>query len=389
MNNQSLPENNNPQLKDLPSHYNWRPEELNNATPQQWAQIMNITDEDRRIMAELFPEDWKQPGEQLLDNIEELLNTDLTQFTETLYGRRDDDMCLIYPGTHTTFYGAPGSGKTMIAKYVISQAINDGYRCLHIDTDGNFNAITVQNTHELGANRELMTENYSHTQPANWLELELILELATKKPYDLIVIDSVASLQAYLGSDGDNATDYVANVYGRIIKPLLDTGAAVISIDHQSKSEHAKGAAGTVQKTAKADLAFKIIAHGAGLAPKRDGEVYMFLDKDRLGTVKAASIILESGELEAAKFKISASGLNTARLQAPDGSYTPPNQAMKPNSAEAILNALESPMTRAQITKATGLSASTVGSAITRLLQLNQITENNKKLRRVDLTEPF
>lgn len=389
MNNNSVPENPNARLADLPSHYNWRPEELNGASQEQWAQIMDITDEDRQIMADLFPEDWKQPGEHLLDNIEELLNTDLTQFTETVYGRRDDDMCLIYPGTHTTFYGAPGSGKTMIAKYVIAQAINDGYRCLHIDTDGNFNAITVQNTHELGANRALMQANYSHTQPANWLELETILQLAAVKPYELIVIDSVASLQAYMGSDGDNATDYVANVYGRIIKPLLDTGATVISIDHQSKSEHAKGAAGTVQKTAKADLAFKIIAHGAGLAPHRDGEVFMFLDKDRLGTVKAASIILESGELEAAKFKISASGLSTARLQAPDGSYTPTTPTVKGDSANLILDALESPMTRAQIAKATSLSPSTVGSAITRLKQLNQITENNKQLRRVDLTEPF
>lgn len=302
-------------LSDLPDHPEWQRIQAEKLDP-----ALYMTPEDIAVLRQLYPEDYPTPS--IFEDVTKLLETDITDFTATVHGIRTDGFALMYQGAHVTIYGEPGSGKTMLAKYITAEAISAGHRCLHIDIDGNFGAVLAQDIKAFGTKPADIIELFSLAQPDTAQALHEVIRFAVANPYTIAVIDSVASLQAYTAADGDNATDYVQKVYMAIVKPLLDVGTTVITIDHTAKGDHIKGAAGTIQKRAKADLAFHVIPGAQSFARGRDGIVRLYLDKDRYSSVKAASSEHDGRDL-AAIFKIPAAGLHEAKLQLPDGAVTP------------------------------------------------------------------
>lgn len=359
--------NDNPRLSDLPDHPNHAENLANPLNPAFY-----MTPEDLAILKQEFPD-------PIHANTAELLDVDLDNYTQTVYGVRDDGAALIYPGSHATIYGEPGSGKTLFAKYISAETINAGKRVLHVDVDGNFAAVIVQDVHAFGTARDAMINNYRLGQPETLQQLNTLIDDAKLNPFDLVILDSVASLQAFTGTDGDKATEYVQRVYQQFIAPLMAVGSTVISIDHTGKDEHAKGAAGSVQKTAKADVALRVVAKGAGLQRGRDGHVTIVLDKDRYSTVKASSVETMSGAIHAATFTIPASGMLDAKLKAPDGALTPePTTRSKPSQDEA-LQALENagkPLSWTEWQRASKLGPDAFRLTVKRLLDTG-IVENN------------
>lgn len=365
--------NDNPRLSDLPDHPDWQ-DRLNN--PLDPAFIMSP--EELAIIQGEFPDPFR-----LYADTAALLDADISQYTQTVHGTRDDGFALIYPGSHATIYGEPGSGKTLLAKYISHQAVNAGKRVLHLDIDGNFGPVIVQDVHAFGTDRQKLIDNYRLAQPDT---LNLLLETITDAkttPFDLVVLDSVASLQAYTGTDGDKATEYVQRVYQQFIAPLMAVGSTVITIDHSAKDEHAKGASGSVQKTAKADLAFRIVPKGAGLQRGKEGRVDIILDKDRYSTVKAASTETVGNSIHAAAFIIPASGMLDAKLQAPDGAVTPPKTGRPAPTQDTALQTLansQKPLTYAEWQKASGLTPDQFRHSVKKLLDTDQVENNSMGL---------
>jgi hypothetical protein len=359
----------NPRLSDLPDHPDWKHIQANPLDP---AFIMSP--EELAILQGIFPDPYR-----LHANTAELLEADLTAFTETIHGTRDDGFALLYPGSHATIYGEPGSGKTLLAKYISSQAINAGKRVLHVDVDGNFGAVIVQDVYAFGTERQKLIDNYRLAQPDTLnLLLEVILD-AQAHPFDLVILDSVASLQAFTSTDGDKATEYVQRVYQRFVAPLMAVGSTVITIDHTGKDEHVKGASGSVQKMAKADLAFRAVPKGTGLQRGKDGRVDIMLEKDRYSTVKAASVESTGGSIHAASFVIPASGMLGAKLTTPDGAITPnePSRAPAQDTALDALVKAGKPLSWQEWQTKSGMGADSFRKAAKRLLESGQVENNN------------
>ena len=354
--------------------------------PELYYAAYNLTDYDLQTLNEIYPETVVPPA--TFENITDLLNTDTSQFTQTVHATRSDGFPLIYQGAHVAIYGEPGSGKTMLTKYIEHEAITQGHRVLHIDIDGNFNAVLVQDIQAFGAAGHDIIELFDLAQPSNITELIIAIEWARRNPYALIVIDSVASLQAFTSSDGDKSTDYVQRVYMAVIKPLLDTGATVITIDHTAKGDHIRGAAGTVQKRAKADLAFHIVAGPDGLARGRDGRIRLYLDKDRYSTVKAASAQHDDRDL-AALFKIPKEGMLYAKLDNPSNTVNPiTDPPRSTRTSETILEFLADGKGhyRLDIIQHVGKTADACNRALKRLIMDKKIykSDHDTFTRRLD-----
>lgn len=279
-----------------------------------------VTEKERKELHELHPEivlpDWFEDTEQLLD-------TDPHETIQAQFLTRSDDKNAIYPGCHTAIYGEPGSGKTMLAKYATHQALNAGYKVAHIDIDDNVAAIIAHDIHQIGVTKQTMIERWRLAQPDSLDRLTSIWKRLVAEQFNMVIIDSMASLEGLVGADANGGLEFVQRVYLPFVKPLMNAGIAVISIDHTGKDRDRRGAIGSTQKLAKSDLALHVVVpeSGQGLTPGELGSVAIYVDKDRYGMTKAAGQLREyrSGHMRTlwGTFTIPSTGLAHAKIVPP------------------------------------------------------------------------
>ena len=279
-----------------------------------------ITEKERKELYELHPEIILP---DYFEDTEALLEANPLDTIETRFLTRSDDKNAIYPGTHTAIYGEPGSGKTMLAKFATHQALNAGYKVAHIDIDDNVAAIIAHDIHQLGVTKTRMIEQWRLAQPDTIERLQAIWKRLIVEEYGLVIIDSMASLEGLVGADANGGLEFVQRVYLPFVKPLMNAGISVISIDHTGKDKDKRGAIGSTQKLAKSDLALHVVVpeSGQGLTPGELGSVAIYVDKDRYGMTKAAGQLREyrAGHMRTlwGTFTIPATGLSHAKIMPP------------------------------------------------------------------------
>lgn len=305
-------------LEDLPSHPDFKYN--GTITPDQYAEIFQLTEKDRRQLAEQFPDQWAEPA---FYDTRELLEADPNETLATTFLRRSDGVHAIYPGCHTAIYGEPGSGKTMLAKYATAQALKDGYKVAHIDIDDNRKEIVAHDVKKFGATADEMIARWKLSQPDSIERLTQLWERLLNDGYDLVIIDSMASLEGLTGTDANGSLDFVQRVYLPYVKTLMAANVAVVSIDHTGKDRDRRGAMGSTQKLAKSDLALHVVVpeSGEGLTPGELGHVAIYVDKDRYGVTKANSQLREysKGHMRSlfGTFTIPGTGLQDATITSP------------------------------------------------------------------------
>lgn len=286
---------------------------------------MQLSHEDRLKLHEINPEAYPYPHFYRTD---ELLAADPDAKRETLFMARRDGINAIYAGCHASLYGEPGGGKTLLAKYITAQALNDGHRVIHIDIDDNRPEIIAHDIKNFGANYVDQLYKWELAQPPSKPLLDALWGDVLDRAPNLVIIDSMASLEALVGSDANISADFVANIFQPYIKTLTSRGTTVLTIDHVSvKNKETRGAMGSTQKLAKTDLAIHVVVpDGGGLTPGELGSVALYIDKDRHGVTKSTAQMREyaKGHMRAfwGNFVIPRTGLTEAHIQGPNPDAT-------------------------------------------------------------------
>jgi len=91
----------------------------------------------------------------------------------------------------TSFYGAPGTGKTNICLLAALKCVKNNGRVVFIDTEGGF---SIERIRQLNPNLERVLERIEIVEPRDFAEQGKIIKSLQNKDTDLIIVDSIAAL---------------------------------------------------------------------------------------------------------------------------------------------------------------------------------------------------
>ena len=214
---------------------------------------------------------------------------------------RTDGHCLLYPGMVHSMQGESESGKSMLAQAEAARTIHAGNLVLYIDHESD--QVTVVNRLlKLGATPEDIRHGLDYVRPeahpmaatADTVAWQALLA----KPYALAIIDGVTEAFSIFGVKS-NDNDEVTSWGRHVPRTIADrTGAAVVVIDHVTKSAEGRGrfAIGAQAKMSYltgASYGVEVIKPlGVGMR----GELSIRVGKDRPGLVRPQSGTYRAGD---------------------------------------------------------------------------------------------
>ncbi len=165
----------------------------------------------------------------------------------------------LYRGAVHTLSGPPDSGKTTLACWWMLQAVREEGTVLFLDEEGGREIVT-EKFQSLGA-KSGERIGYVEFPSRSWTGAdvaELRALLGDRKPA-IVAWDSSAAFLARAGLDENAAAD-VTRFYSQVLTVAArEFGAAVLAIDHDTKSsEPSRYARGSGAKLAAVDVAYKI-----------------------------------------------------------------------------------------------------------------------------------
>lgn len=203
---------------------------------------------------------------------------------------REDGPGLLYAGRVHSFYGESESGKSWLAQIAAAETLRAHGTVVYIDFEadaaditGRLKLLGIDRQH-LNRMRYLRPEAPRRENDPYWQEL---LEL----PANLVIIDGVTEALTMWGGetkDNDSITRWT-RIFPRAIARA--TGAAVVTIDHVTKSADTRGrfAIGGQAKLAAIDGAAYLVEPLEALAPGTIGRLTVRVTKDRPGAVRAVA----------------------------------------------------------------------------------------------------
>lgn len=192
---------------------------------------------------------------------------------------------LLYAGGLHSISGPPDSGKTTIALHWLLYHIRSGFTVAFLDEEGGAELV-AEKLIALGATPEEAASIRYFPFPARaWSAYDVIVlrELVDDIKPGIILWDSSAAFLSRAGLDENSATD-VTRFWSQVLAPLArEHGAAVLVIDHDTKSsEPSRFARGSGAKLAACDVAFKVGIVQA-FSRTANGVLRLAVTKDRRG----------------------------------------------------------------------------------------------------------
>lgn len=223
-------------------------------------------------------------------NLAGVLSGEVTE-PEPEFLRRTDGAALFYRGKVNGLLGESESGKTWVALLTVAQVLARGGTVLYLDFEDTPAGI-IARLRALGVTDEQLAGMH-YVGPEETLHAAATQDLrdtiTTARP-ELIVLDGFNAAMTLLGLDINDNGD-ATKFSQMLLRPLSDSGAAVVYVDHipKAKENRGKGGIGAQAKRAMTTgcaLAVDVITpFGRGMS----GRLKLTVDKDRPGHVRAIS----------------------------------------------------------------------------------------------------
>ena len=282
---------------------------------------------------------------------------------------RDDGTALLYPGRINLLFGESEAGKGWVALHAIQQALARNDTVLYIDFEDYPDTIYAR-LKLLGLEpAQLAPDRFAYIRPDHGLDdpgRQALGNTVARLNPDLVVLDGITGAMSLHQLDTNASTD-VDQFYSLLGEPLARHGAAVVFIDHVTKSSEnrGKGPIGSQHKRARVSGASYEITSVLPIAPGRAGKLRIRIDKDRLGAVRAWH------PTQAGEFHLDSTGPQTvATVRAPrsaDGDPFRPTHAMA-HVSQALEDAGDKGLTRRGVEDLGGYSKDTLHKALEALL---------------------
>jgi hypothetical protein len=295
-------------------------------------------------------------------------------------GRREDGICLFYAGETHQIFGEPGSGKSLVVQAVAVEVLQAGGRVCYLDFESR-GASVLARLRALGATVEQIRAGLDYIRPDHGLtavpDIRAYREVLART-YALAVIDGVTEAMALVSGQVNGTPDApVVHFNRQLSRALADcTGAAVVMIDHVTKSKDTRGrySYGSQHKLGVTrGTSFAVSALQLPL-PGRIGRVELRLTKDNEGGLGPHCGPVINGTQHAATFTFDATGEDgqtTVQVQAPSAEGEP-RSAFRPTvKMEQASRALEdagADLSQVSITSAIGGNKTAGIAAITVLV---------------------
>ncbi|MET8870485.1 AAA family ATPase [Nocardia sp. NPDC004604] len=260
--------------------------------------------------------------------------------------RRSDGVGLFYRGQYNVLFGDPETGKTLLTDYATVQELAAGGRVLRLDLDHNGPKSAVGRLLGMGAEHATVTDQqrFLYIEPEDRRELKAVIAHMAEWLPTLVILDSVGELVPMFGGNS-NSSDEFTNCHRTVVKPLVQSGACVIAIDHLAKGDASRlyGANGTMAKKRTTGGTSIRVVVDAQFTPGKGGSAHLYINKDRHGGLRDTC---EVGKKEpcAGKFILRPNGSALGpEVQAPNTEMRELNVSDVPPEDIAAMGALDPP----------------------------------------------
>lgn len=205
------------------------------------------------------------------------------------YLKRTDGEPILYEAALHSISGEPGCGKSWLGLATALDLLRVGKGVVLLDYESNASTVAGRLL-ALGADPNQVSKLVHYVVPAGVLglaELDYLRRLV-EAGAALVVVDSVSEAMASAGLDENVARDVIGWI-ASTVRPLARDGAAVLLIDHVTKSQGERGrwARGSGAKLAVIDGAAFTLTATTGFSRQGSGTAELVVAKDRDGCVGA------------------------------------------------------------------------------------------------------
>ena len=278
---------------------------------------------------------------------------------------RGDGQCLLYPARVHDIHGESESGKSMVIQAEAARLLALGRGVVIIDYESTASTVVGRlllmgvEAAAIGARLAYIRPQRSPVDPA---EIDAWHQLLARRDVDLVILDGVTEALATMAKstkDNDEITAWMRHVPHNLAE---QTGAAVVLIDHVTKSAEGRGrfAIGAQAKMMSIDGASYAVEVVEPLGRGMRGVLRLWVGKDREGAIrpKCGRFNPEDRTQVAATIVVdSRNGPITVDVQAPDDLIGTERKPFRPTHLmELTSRALEGrtePLTGNDIVKST------------------------------------
>jgi hypothetical protein len=206
---------------------------------------------------------------------------------DPIYLLRTDGKALFYDAALNYIFGEPGKGKSWLAFLCAAEVMRDGGTVVLADFEDTLAGV-VGRFRTLAVPDDVLVRRLHYVTDPAGRPLADLRRLSLEPRPDLVILDGVAASLAAAELDENSSADVNGFLDAWLI-PAARAGAAVIGVDHVTKSKDQRGLwpRGSGAKRARIDGAAYFVEPGTdGLFTRSsDGSVRAILAKDRRGII--------------------------------------------------------------------------------------------------------